>query len=28
MPVHHTGRSASRPARRTPVREVLCTTIA
>ncbi|RBE36198.1 TonB-dependent receptor, partial [Xanthomonas oryzae pv. oryzae] len=25
MPVHHTGRSASRPARRTPVREVLCT---
>ncbi|RBH72637.1 TonB-dependent receptor, partial [Xanthomonas oryzae pv. oryzae] len=23
MPVHHTGRSASRPARRTPVREVL-----
>ncbi|KHL57904.1 TonB-dependent receptor, partial [Xanthomonas cannabis pv. cannabis] len=28
MPVHHTGHSASRRLRRTPVRDVLCTTIA
>ncbi|PPU78168.1 MULTISPECIES: TonB-dependent receptor [Xanthomonas] len=28
MPVHHTRRPASRPARRMPVRDVLCTTIA
>ncbi|WP_372360434.1 TonB-dependent receptor [Xanthomonas axonopodis pv. poinsettiicola] len=28
MPVHHTGRPASRRLRRTPVRDILCTTIA
>lgn len=28
MPVHHTGHSASRRLRRTPARDVLCTTIA
>ncbi len=28
MPVHHTGHPASRRLRRTPVRAILCTTIA
>ncbi|KEZ98402.1 TonB-dependent receptor, partial [Xanthomonas vasicola pv. vasculorum NCPPB 895] len=28
MPVHHTGRPASRRLHRTPVRDILCTTIA